>query len=345
MSDSFLTLLGAILIAGVIVLVMWPGKGLWARWQRSRQLTKRVLAEDALKHIHQGDLDGRHATVASLAGALQISMDAAAELLAQLQTDGMVEMHGGDIALTPQGRDTALHIVRAHRLWERHLADETGYDAAEWHARAESAEHALTPEEIDQLAARLGNPTHDPHGDPIPGARGTFIAHDSVPLPALAVDTPGRIVHVEDEPDVVYAQLVAEGLHPGQPVRVVEVTPQRVRFWANGDEHVLAPMLAANISVVPLAVPDETVHADGTLADLALGAAAEVVGISRSCRGSERRRFLDLGIVPGTVVSAELRSPGGEPTAYNIRGALIALRREQAERINVNFQKLAVDSK
>ena len=166
-----------------------------------------------------------------------------------------------------------------------------------------------------------------------------------MPLTALAVDTPGRIVHVEDEPDVVYAQLVAEGLHPGQPVRVVEVTPQRVRFWANGDEHVLAPMLAANISVVPLAVPDETVHADGTLADLALGAAAEVVGISRSCRGSERRRFLDLGIVPGTVVSAELRSPGGEPTAYNIRGALIALRREQAERINVNFQKLAVDSK
>ena len=101
-----------------------------------------MLAEDALKHIHQGDLDGRHATVASLAGALQISMDAAAELLAQLQTDGMVEMHGGDIALTPQGRDTALHIVRAHRLWERHLADETGYDAAEWHTRAESAEHA-----------------------------------------------------------------------------------------------------------------------------------------------------------------------------------------------------------
>jgi DtxR family Mn-dependent transcriptional regulator len=339
MPDPLLTLLIAVLLSGVIAIVAWPNKGVWARYQRNRSLTDRVRSEDALKHIHQSDLDRRRPTVASLAGALQISMDASAELLTQLQTDGMVELHGGDIALTPTGRDTALHIVRAHRLWERHLADETGYDAAEWHARAESAEHNLTPEEIDQLAARLGNPTHDPHGDPIPGARGTFIAHDSVPLTALAVDTPGRIVHIEDEPDVIYAQLVAEGLHPGQPVRVVEATPQRVRFWANGDEHLLAPMLAANISVVPLAAPEETVHADGTLADLKLGESAEVVGIKRNCRGSERRRFLDLGIVPGTVISAELRSPGGEPTAYNIRGALIALRQEQANRINVNYVK------
>lgn len=339
MPDSLLTLLIAALFAGIVAAIVWPEKGIGAQWQRNRRLTARVRSEDALKHIHQSDLDGRWATVASLAGALQISMDDSAELLSHLQADGMVELQGGDIALTPQGRDTALHIVRAHRLWERHLADETGYDAAEWHARAESAEHALTPEEIDALATRLGNPTHDPHGDPIPGAGGTFIAHDSIPLTVLAIDTPGRIVHIEDEPDIVYAQLVAEGLHPGQPVRVVEATPQRVRFWANGDEHVLAPMLAANISVVSLATAEEMVHADGTLADLELGDSAEVVGIKRSCRGSERRRFLDLGIVPGTIISAELRSPGGEPTAYNIRGALIALRTEQATRISVNYRK------
>lgn len=339
MPNPALTLLLASLITVVLAVFLWPSRGLLTRWQRMRQLTARVRGEDALKHLYQSSLDGRRATVASLAGALQISLDDSAELLTHLQTDGMVTLQNGDITLTPQGSDTALHIIRAHRLWERHLADETGYEAAEWHARAESAEHVLTPEETDKLAARLGNPTHDPHGDPIPSAGGTFIAHDSIPLTALALDTPGRIVHVEDEPDVIYAQLVAEGVHPGQPVRVVEATPERVRFWANGNEHVLAPLLASNISVAPLAAPEETVQADGTLATLQLGASAEVVGISRRCRGSERRRFLDLGIVPGTVVSAELRSPGGEPTAYNIRGALIALRTDQAERINVNYLK------
>ena len=251
MSNPLLTLLIATLLVVAIVVIIWPNTGMWARWQRNRSLTARIRSEDALKHIHQTDLDGRRATVATLAGALQISMDASAELLTQLQTDGMVELHGGDIALTPQGRDTALHIVRAHRLWEPHLADETGYDAAEWHALAESAEHALTPEQTDELAARLGNPTHDPHGDPIPGARGTFIAHDSVPLTALAIDKPGRIVHIEDEPDVIYAQLVAEGLHPGQPVRIIEATAQRVRFWATPEsEAVWKELVRADVDLI-----------------------------------------------------------------------------------------------
>jgi DtxR family transcriptional regulator, Mn-dependent transcriptional regulator len=60
-----------------------------------------------------------------------------------------------------------------------------------------------------------------------------------------------------------------------------------------------------------------------------------VAGLSPACRGAERRRFLDLGILPGTPVTATLRSPSGDPTAYLIRGALIALRREQAALVRV----------
>jgi len=60
-----------------------------------------------------------------------------------------------------------------------------------------------------------------------------------------------------------------------------------------------------------------------------------LTGLSALCRGVERRRLLDLGVVPGTVVSAELRSPGGDPTAYRIRGAMIALRRAQADLVHV----------
>ncbi|UCG24691.1 MAG: ferrous iron transport protein A, partial [Chloroflexota bacterium] len=60
-----------------------------------------------------------------------------------------------------------------------------------------------------------------------------------------------------------------------------------------------------------------------------------VIGISRASRGSERRRFLDLGILPGTLVEAELIGPGGDPTGYRLRDTLIAFRREQAQMIRI----------
>ncbi|MCA9975408.1 MAG: FeoA domain-containing protein, partial [Anaerolineales bacterium] len=218
----------------------------------------------------------------------------------------------------------------------RHLAEETGFDETEWHARAELQEHAFTPGELDELATRLGNPTHDPHGDPIPTAGGTIEPHGGLPLTQLPLDTSATIVHLEDEPAVVYAQLVAEGLHLGMAVRVTERTPERVRFWVNGDEHMLAPMIANNISVVQTKVETRPVQdSDGSLANVQPGETAVVTQLSPACRGAERRRFMDLGILPGTEIVAELRSPGGDPTAYRIRGAMIALRREQADLIKV----------
>jgi len=143
-------------------------------------------------------------------------------------------------------------------------------------------------------------------------------------------------VHVEDEPREIYDQLLAEGLHPGMRVRVLEHDARRIRFEADSEEHVLAPVFAANLSAMEL--PETEEEAPGTferLSGLELGQRAVVVGISGLCHGQPRRRLLDLGIVPGTVVTAELRSPSGDPTAYRIRGAMIALRREQADLIHV----------
>jgi DtxR family Mn-dependent transcriptional regulator len=114
-----------------------------------------------------------------------------------------------------------------------------------------------------------------------------------------------------------------------------------VRFWANGDEHLLAPLMAANVSVLPVEVAVPTngavtaVEAGETLAVLRPGQQGQVVAISPRCRGAERRRMMDLGILPGAVIAAELISPSGDPTAYRIRGAMIALRREQAQLINI----------
>jgi DtxR family Mn-dependent transcriptional regulator len=226
-------------------------------------------------------------------------------------------------------------VIRAHRLWEHYLAQETGFDEREWHERAEAAEHRLTPQEMDELSALLGHPTHDPHGDPIPTADGDLVPHGGTPLTEVEEGATVRVVHIEDEPTTVYAQLVAAGLQPGMLARVTEASAERVVLSSEEAEHVLAPIVAANVFVIEQPQAELIPPDWRRLSDLKPGERAEVTAISRSCRGPERRRMLDLGILPGTVIEAEFKSPSGDPTAYLIRGATIALRRSQADRICV----------
>lgn len=328
-------LIGAVLLAALLLL-FWPDSGLVSRWRQVRRLSNRVLLEDALKHLHKSAVKGQGPNLQSVAGELQISVNRAAELMDSMEKQGLVALSNGALRLTPAGQDYALHIIRAHRLWERYLADETGYRQAEWHGQADYYEHTLTRDRADALSAQLGNPAYDPHGDPIPTAAGEMKPHGGLPLTALEADQPARIVHIEDEPEAVYAQITAEGLYPGMEVRVIETAPQRIRFWANNDEHLLAPLVAANISVLPAPQAVTALPAGAEpLSALRPGQSGVVINISPGCRGPERRRMLDLGILPGTVVKAEMDSPSGDPTAYRIRGALIALREEQAAFINI----------
>jgi DtxR family transcriptional regulator, Mn-dependent transcriptional regulator len=337
MPDPLISLFVAFLITGILLWLFWPDRGVFWRWQRTGELTERVRREDALKHIHQCEIHGEKPSVKSLAGALNITPNEVAQVLTNLETYKLLVADGADFKLTPAGRDYALRIIRAHRLYERYLADESGFEEQEWHVQAERYEHQLTPEETEALAARLGNPTHDPHGDPIPTASGYMVYPDGrAPLTTLGTDKPARIVHLEDEPETVYAQLVAEGLHVGQEVRLIESSPQRVRFWAAGDEHLLAPVVAANIGVVPL--PEELREDEipgEPLSSLKLGQIGRVVKISPRIRGAERRRLMDLGILPDTMIEMEMSSAGGDPIAYRIRGALLALRKSQADLIHV----------
>jgi DtxR family Mn-dependent transcriptional regulator len=334
--DPLLALAGAAALAVLVGLLFWPRRGLVAQRRRTRRQSARISREDALKHIHTLEMSGRRPTVQSIAGALQLGLNEAAALIGAMEADGLLAYAGDTPRLTPTGRAAALHIIRAHRLWEHYLAEETGYGAADWHALAEEREHGLSAAELDELAARLGHPVFDPHGDPIPPTGDGLASPVGEPLAALPPDTPARIVHLEDEPEAVYVQLVAEGLAPGMVVRVTGATAERVRFWANGDEHVLAPLVAANVFVRPLPPQEQPAPSDGlSLAALRLGQSAEVVALSPALRGRERRRLLDLGLLPGTRVTAELRSPAGDPTAYRIRGAVVALRAEQAKQVRV----------
>ncbi len=296
---------------------------------------ERILSEDVLKHVYKCEQNGRRPTLESIAGVLQVSANEASLLISNMTAHNLLKLDNGDFHLTADGANYAVQVIRAHRLWERYLADETGFHESEWHDRAERAEHTLSPAEVEALAARLGHPTHDPHGDPIPSASGEFVPHGGKPLSALEPGQIARIVHLEDEPPVVYAQLVAEGLYPGLEILLKEKTVERIRFVAGGEEGVLAPILARNVTVVPLEAATISTPYE-RLSTLKIGETARVVSLSPACRGAERRRFMDLGILPGTVIKAEMVSPSGDPTAYIIRQSLIGLRKEQADNIFIN---------
>lgn len=337
MPEPLISLIIAAIITAIGLLIFWPESGIYWRFESTRQMTKKVLREDALKHIQNYEIQGKHASSTSLAGALSINNNQAAEIVFDLQSHHLIEMQGTELRLTPSGREYALQVIRAHRIYERYLAEETGFNEAEWHTRAHRLEHQLSPEEVDKLAHQLGNPAHDPHGDPIPTIDGNIEFHkNSTNLNQLPINTLARIVHMENEPEAIYAQLVAEGLYIGQEIRLAETTPQRLRFWTGDSEHVLAPILAANVTVVP--ITEETVDKElpgQPLTDLEPGQDAQVVALSPRIRGVERRRLMDLGLLPGTNIKVELQSAGGNPIAYRVRGAVIALRKSQAELISV----------
>jgi DtxR family Mn-dependent transcriptional regulator len=335
----FLTL-GVLACGLLLALMLWPGSGLLARNRQRLAIAARVLREDALKHICKTEASGRRPTLHSVAGSLQLKPDSAAGLLREMEQQGLVSYSSGDLRLTESGRRAGMHIIRAHRLWECYLAEQTGLREGEWHARAEQREHLMTPAEADALSVQLGNPTHDPHGDPIPSATGMLEPDAGQPLASLQIGESALLLHIEDEPENLYAQLVAQGLRVGMNVHMLEKNDQWVRFLANGEEHVLVPILAHQIEVLP--VPErELDDATENLAGCVPGQRVTVLGLSRSCRGQERRRLLDLGFVAGTPVTVEMISPSGEPTAYRVRGTLIALHREQAKLVIV---KLATEA-
>lgn len=332
---AFALALGLFALAALAVL-FWPVRGLFWRLLPRLYSSERVTVEDALKHFYDAEYRGVNASLHSLAGALEISGDRAAKLLGKLEERGLVEGSGGVPRLTDRGRREALQVLRIHRLWERYLSDETGLPPTEWHARADAREHRTAPEMADALARRMGEPRYDPHGDPIPTKHGEIAPAEGVPLGEFAVGEVGEIIHVEDEPESIYAELVAEGLSPGMRVRILETSPRKIRFATGSDEHVLAPVVAANLTVRRLEIRPEEVGPFDSLADLELGESGRIVRLSARCRGSERRRLLDLGLIPGTVVAAELCGAGGDPIAYRVRGALLALRRRQASLLYID---------
>ena len=324
-----------LVLALLAVAVLMPQYGVAAFMRRHRAAVARERTENALKHLLRQATDGHSASFQSLKGELGLSDRALMSLAARLEDEGLIHSDGTHLRLTPEGERVALHVVRAHRLWEVYLAEELGMPLDRVHAEAERQEHRLSPQQVDRLSAAMGHPAVDPHGDPIPGSDGAALEAPGTALTAWPLSTPARIVHLEDEPPLAYAQLTAEGLKLGQIVRVIERTPSRIVLSDGENEYRLAPMLAANVHVAAAAESSPVLDGVIPLTALPSGASAHIVALDPSYRGFARRRLLDLGFTPGARIRSELEPFSGDPRAYRLRGTTIALRREQSDRVLV----------
>lgn len=332
---------GSLLMIGIFVLVFlawifWPEKGLLSLLTKMRMNTLKVQLEDALKFLFDCEYKNVSCDLHTVAGNLHISSNKAAAILDRLQEMRLIEPKNETYQLTDAGKSYALRIIRVHRIWEKYLADETSMDHKEWHNAADLKEHQLSSEAAEKIAGQIGNPVFDPHGDPIPTASGDLPLHSGFNLSALKEGDTGRISHIEDEPGYIYEQLMALGLYPGMQVYIMDVSSGKITFAAQGEEIVLTPLFASAITVEKLQETVQVNNKHELLSSLEIGEKAEVIGISPNCRGQQRRRLLDLGIVPGTIVTAEIRSASGDPVGYRIMGATIGIRKKQAGFIFVN---------
>ena len=306
---------------------------LWALRRRPQaterpQPSRLIEVEDTLKEVSKLQRGGAAVEAGALAWVMGISVEMAENLMETLVAFTWAE---GDVSagicLTTRGQARAQELIRVHRLWERYLVDREGMPLQAVHIEAHRREHATTPDEAEKLDAELGHPAWDPHGDIIPDAG------RRVPPPAgspLAVCTPGdwlRILHVEDEPPALFAQLVAMGFKPGVEVEVVERQPEYLRVKINEDIFPLATAAAEGVHAVP--VPALPVP----LGELPVGSRATVAEVRGG--GKQQRRMLDMGLVPGAEVTVIRTAPLGNPVEYQVKGTAIAMRRADADSILV----------
>ena len=322
-------------VLGLLYLAFRIRRGWFWRWQGRRGVAERIEIEDALKHLYNCSESGAVGSIESIAGVLAVSRDMASHLADRLEQRALVATGRSGLALTDEGRLYALQVIRTHRLWEQYLAQETGIEEQEWHEQADRIEHRLTPDQADALSAKMGFPAFDPHGDPIPSATGTILLPDGQPLNTVAAGNVVRVVHIEDEPESTYRLLREARLQPGTTLSVVDSAPEGVALNDGVAQFTLAPVVAANVTVRPVEGATVEQVSVRRLSSLEDGEEATVADIAPACRGVERRRLLDLGLVPVRLSAPNSRVPQATPSPTACRGALIALRNQQADLIHM----------
>jgi len=215
------------------------------------ELTSAV--EDYAKAIYALENRGGDAvTTNALAERLGVTPASASGMVKRLGMLGLVEHQPyRGVSLTDDGRRVALEVMRHHRLLELYLVQSLGVPWDRVHEEAEVLEHVLSEELEELIAAKLGDPTHDPHGDPIPSRELTIDEPATESLQSLQAGALGVFTRISDSDPEMLRFLAERGIAPGDEFEVLDKQPFDgplfVRF--GDDVHVLGGALARAMRV------------------------------------------------------------------------------------------------
>ena len=187
-----------------------------------------------------------------LAERLQVTAASVSAMSKKLADRGLVEhVPYRGVVLTEEGEKVALEVLRHHRLLELYLAEHLGVPWDRVHDEAEALEHVISEDLEARIAAKLGNPTHDPHGDPIPTRDGRIAERSSTALCDLAPGACARFVRVSDSDPAMLRYLAERGIAPGAEIRVVDKQPFGGPLFVHigSETHALGGALAASMRV------------------------------------------------------------------------------------------------
>lgn len=194
-----------------------------------RTLTNRGVSraiEDYLKAIYT--LAQEHSAVSTSLLSEQLGVRPASVtgmLKAMAETSLVMYTPYRGVELTAEGQRIALEVVRHHRLLELYLVEALGYSWDEVHEEAEALEHHISEKFEQRIAAALGNPEFDPHGDPIPSIHGTLPIGSTRRLGDIAVSECGVVNRVSDQNPERLRYLADMGIIPGASVEVTSSAP------------------------------------------------------------------------------------------------------------------------
>lgn len=227
-----------------------------------------AAVEDYTKAIYALEARGGSAvSITALAQRLGVTPAAASAMVKKLAARELIEHEPyREVSLTPAGRRVALGVIRHHRLLETFLSEELGMPWDRVHREAEVLEHVVSEELVALIAAKLGNPARDPHGDPIPTAELGMHEGSTQSLGTLEPGSAGTFVRVSDSDPAMLRYLAERGIAPGDRLEVVEQQPfggpTVARFGADADVHALGGALARAMRVQAPVAEDEPQDTD-----------------------------------------------------------------------------------
>ena len=182
--------------------------------------------EDYVKAIYGLDERGCMVTTTVLAAELQVTASSVSAMLGRLRAMGLITHRPySDVSLSASGLQLAMRVIRRRRLVELFLVESLGYGWDEVEGEAEVLEHAASDLFVERIAAKLGDPVVDPHGDPIPTQDGQLLAAPSELLSRLEPGAVGRLVRVWNGNPEVLRYLDTCGIDLGDRIEVVGREP------------------------------------------------------------------------------------------------------------------------